>query len=164
MITADQLRAARALAGMDQRTLAEKAGVSLPTIQRMEASDGTVRCVVDTLTKVIEAFEAAGVDLDAFQSNHEGALIDRVHAARGDMISFLDADDLLTPTSFEKLALGLMLANNGFPLKYDPQLKLIEDRTPGKCWPDMKRTSKERHPALPNVPAMRLYLLTKHPP
>ena len=46
MITAAQLRAARALAGMDQKTLAEKAGVSLPTIQRMEASTGNVRGVV----------------------------------------------------------------------------------------------------------------------
>lgn len=53
MITAAQMRAARALAGIDQKTLAERAGVSLPTIQRMEASDGVVRGVVDTLMKVI---------------------------------------------------------------------------------------------------------------
>jgi len=63
MITSAQMRAARALLGIDQRELAELSGVSLPTIQRMEASDGTVRCVVDTLTKVIEAFDAAGVEL-----------------------------------------------------------------------------------------------------
>ncbi len=63
MKTAGQLRAARALLGIDQKTLADMAGVSLPTIQRMEASDGTVRGVVDTLTKVIEALNRAGVDL-----------------------------------------------------------------------------------------------------
>lgn len=63
MITAAQMRAARALAGMDQKTLAEKAGVSLPTIQRMEASEGVVRGVVDTLMKVIQAIEEAGVEL-----------------------------------------------------------------------------------------------------
>jgi predicted transcriptional regulator len=63
MITSAQMRAARALLGIDQRQLAELSGVSLPTIQRMEASDGTVRCVVDTLTKVVEAFDAAGVEL-----------------------------------------------------------------------------------------------------
>lgn len=63
MITAAQMRAARALAGIDQKTLAERAGVSLPTIQRMEASDGTVRGVVDTLMKVIEALDAAGIEL-----------------------------------------------------------------------------------------------------
>jgi predicted transcriptional regulator len=63
LITASQLRAARALLGVDQRQLAEMAGVSLPTIQRMEASEGNVRGVVDTLTKVIEALERAGVEL-----------------------------------------------------------------------------------------------------
>jgi len=63
MISAAQLRAARALLGIDQRTLAQLAGVSLPTIQRMEASDGTVRGVVDTLMKVIEALDTAGIEL-----------------------------------------------------------------------------------------------------
>ena len=63
MLTAAQLRAARALLGIDQRQLAALAGVSLPTIQRMEASDGTVRGVVDTLRKVVEALDAAGIEL-----------------------------------------------------------------------------------------------------
>jgi transcriptional regulator with XRE-family HTH domain len=63
MITASQLRAARALAGLDQRRLAELSGLSLPTIQRMEASDGVVRGVVDSLVKVIAAIETAGVEL-----------------------------------------------------------------------------------------------------
>jgi transcriptional regulator with XRE-family HTH domain len=63
MITAAQMRAARALLGIDQRQLAEFSDVSLPTIQRMEASEGNVRGVVETLTKVIEAFDAAGVEL-----------------------------------------------------------------------------------------------------
>ncbi|MER9751520.1 helix-turn-helix transcriptional regulator [Mesorhizobium sp. M0140] len=63
MITAAQMRAARALGGIDQKTLAERAGVSLPTIQRMEASDGVVRGVVDTLMKVIQALDEAGVEL-----------------------------------------------------------------------------------------------------
>ncbi len=57
------MRAGRALLGIDQQTLADRAGVSLPTIQRMEASDGNVRGVVDTLTKVMAAFEAAGIEL-----------------------------------------------------------------------------------------------------
>ncbi len=63
MITAAQLRAARALLGMDQRDLAEASGLSLPTIQRMEASDGTIRGNVDSLVKLISALEAAGVEL-----------------------------------------------------------------------------------------------------
>ena len=60
MITAAQLRAARALASLDQRALAALAGLSVPTIQRMEASDGVVRGNVDSLTKLVSALEAAG--------------------------------------------------------------------------------------------------------
>ncbi|MBV9568390.1 MAG: helix-turn-helix transcriptional regulator [Hyphomicrobiales bacterium] len=63
MISAAQMRAARALLGIDQRELAELSGISLPTIQRMEASDGNVRGIVDTLTKVVEAFDRAGIEL-----------------------------------------------------------------------------------------------------
>jgi transcriptional regulator with XRE-family HTH domain len=72
MITAAQLRAARALLGIDQQTLAEMAGVSLPTIQRMEASQGNVRGVIDTLTKVVEALNAAGVELLGDNARSEG--------------------------------------------------------------------------------------------
>jgi predicted transcriptional regulator len=63
MITAAQIRAARALIGMDQRRLAEAAGLSLPTIQRMESSDGQVRGNVDSVVKVVDAFEKAGVEM-----------------------------------------------------------------------------------------------------
>ncbi|MBC7497526.1 MAG: helix-turn-helix transcriptional regulator [Sphingomonadaceae bacterium] len=63
MITSSQLRAARALLGIDQRALAAMAGVSLPTIQRMEVSGGQVRGFIDTLVKVVDALEAAGVEL-----------------------------------------------------------------------------------------------------
>jgi len=63
MITAAQLRAARALVGMDQRDLAAASGLSLPTIQRMEASEGVIRCNVDSLMKLIAALEFAGVEL-----------------------------------------------------------------------------------------------------
>ncbi len=62
MLTAAQLKAARALVGMEQRALAEASGVSLPTIQRMEASTGTVRGVIETLMKVMAALEAAGIE------------------------------------------------------------------------------------------------------
>ena len=63
MITASQLRAARALLGIGQRVLAEAAGLSLPTIQRMEASDGNVRGNVDSVIKLIAALDSAGVEL-----------------------------------------------------------------------------------------------------
>jgi twinkle protein len=51
LLTAAQMRAARALVGMEQKALAAASGVSLPTIQRMEASDGVVRGVIDSLMK-----------------------------------------------------------------------------------------------------------------
>lgn len=63
MITSAQMRAARALLGIDQRTLAKLAGVSVPTIQRMEASQGNVRGIVDSLTKVVDALSEAGIEL-----------------------------------------------------------------------------------------------------
>lgn len=63
MITAAQLRAARALAGLDQKRLAELCALSVPTIQRMEASEGVIRGHVDSLVKLIGALDAAGVEL-----------------------------------------------------------------------------------------------------
>jgi predicted transcriptional regulator len=63
MISAGQIRASRALLGIDQRTLAEAAGLSLPTIQRMEASDGVVRGNVDSLMKLIAALDSLGIEL-----------------------------------------------------------------------------------------------------
>jgi len=72
MITGAQMRAARALLGLDQRELARLSGLSLPTIQRMESSEGSVRAVVDSLEKVIDALTAAGVELIAEGSPSAG--------------------------------------------------------------------------------------------
>ena len=63
MITSAQMRAARALLGLDQRQLAQRAGLSLPTIQRMEASEGVVRGNVDSLMKLVDALAANGIEL-----------------------------------------------------------------------------------------------------
>ena len=65
MITAGQLRASRALLGVDQRKLAAMSGLSLPTIQRMEASEGVIRGNVDSLMKLVAALEAGGIELIA---------------------------------------------------------------------------------------------------
>ena len=62
LLTAAQLKAARALVGMEQKALSQASGVSLPTIQRMEASNSTVRGVIESLTKVMAALEAAGIE------------------------------------------------------------------------------------------------------
>lgn len=63
MITGAQMRAARALLGIDQRELARESGLSLPTIQRMEGSGGVVRGNVDSLMKLVDALSAAGIEL-----------------------------------------------------------------------------------------------------
>jgi transcriptional regulator with XRE-family HTH domain len=63
MITANQLRAARALLNIDQRQTAGLADLSVPTIQRMEASAGVVRGNVDSLMKLVAALENAGIEL-----------------------------------------------------------------------------------------------------
>jgi transcriptional regulator with XRE-family HTH domain len=63
MITAGQLRASRALLGIDQSKLAKAAGLSLPTIQRMESSEGVIRGNVDSLMKLVGALDALGIDL-----------------------------------------------------------------------------------------------------
>lgn len=65
MITAGQLRASRALLGIDQRRLAKAAGLSLPTIQRMETSEGVIRGNVDSLMKLVTALHGLGVELIA---------------------------------------------------------------------------------------------------
>jgi len=65
MISAGQLRAARAILGIDQKTLAELCGLSVPTIQRMEASNGVIRGNVDSLMKLVNALDAAGIELIA---------------------------------------------------------------------------------------------------
>src|SRR3954465_10930297 len=74
MITAAQLRAARVLLGIDQRRLAELSGLSVPTIQRMEASETMVRGNVDSLVKLIAALEAAGIEMidEGAVSNSQG--------------------------------------------------------------------------------------------
>ncbi len=62
----------RALIGIDQRQLAEAAGLSLPTIQRMEASDGVIRGNVDSLMKLIAALDALGIELISDNATSHG--------------------------------------------------------------------------------------------
>jgi transcriptional regulator with XRE-family HTH domain len=90
MITAPQLRAARALLGIDQRQLAGLAGLSVPTIQRMEASDGVIRGNVDSLMKLIAALELAGIELI-----QEGAVSQS--AGRGVRLKAATNNDRLDP-------------------------------------------------------------------
>jgi transcriptional regulator with XRE-family HTH domain len=72
MISGAQLRASRALLGIDQRRLAALSGLSLPTIQRMEASDGVIRGNVDSLMKLVAALDSAGIELIGENASSSG--------------------------------------------------------------------------------------------
>jgi predicted transcriptional regulator len=61
MMTSEQLRAARALLRWEQRDLAEKSGVSLPSIKRLEAKPGELAAQASTVGALAKAIEAAGV-------------------------------------------------------------------------------------------------------
>jgi len=61
MITAEQLRGARAMLRWEQGKLSEASGVSVPTIKRMEAGTGAVRGTYENVSAVRAALEAAGV-------------------------------------------------------------------------------------------------------
>ena len=61
-MTAEQIRAARAALRWEQRELAERAGVSLPSIKRLEAMTGPLLATrMGTLEAIRHAFEAVGV-------------------------------------------------------------------------------------------------------
>ena len=91
MITAAQLRAARLLLGIDQRRLAELSRLSVPTIQRMEASETMVRGNVDSLVKLIAAFDAAGIEMidEGAVSNSQGRGV-RLKMNSGSAKTYLD--------------------------------------------------------------------------
>jgi transcriptional regulator with XRE-family HTH domain len=92
MITAAQLRAARVLLGIDQRRLAAMSGLSVPTIQRMEASETMVRGNVDSLVKLITAFDAAGIEMiDEGAPSHSQGRGVRLKSAAGSAKPGVDA-------------------------------------------------------------------------
>jgi transcriptional regulator with XRE-family HTH domain len=62
MMTAEQLRAARAMLRLEQASLAEKAGVSVETIKRLEGQKGPLQAYFDTLFHIKAALEREGVE------------------------------------------------------------------------------------------------------
>jgi transcriptional regulator with XRE-family HTH domain len=56
-----QIRAARALLGWSQTTLARSAGIGLATLQRVEQSKGVVKANFETVLKIQKTLENAGV-------------------------------------------------------------------------------------------------------
>lgn len=62
ILTAEQLRAARALLRLEQRQLAEQAGVSLPTLKRLEGGSGPLKATYENVARLADTLEAAGVE------------------------------------------------------------------------------------------------------
>src|SRR5215469_5869740 len=62
MLTSEQIRAARAMLRIDQRDLAERSGISLETIKRIERTPGVVSSYTSTMAAIQRALEAAGVE------------------------------------------------------------------------------------------------------
>ncbi|HXP76958.1 MAG TPA: helix-turn-helix domain-containing protein [Stellaceae bacterium] len=62
MLTSSQIRAARALVRWSARELAERARLSLPTIQRLEAAEGMPSTSVKTMLAIKAALENVGVE------------------------------------------------------------------------------------------------------
>ena len=56
-----QIKAARALLNWSQSDLAQKSGVSVPTIKRLEAADGLLGGRIETATRLCGALEKEGV-------------------------------------------------------------------------------------------------------
>jgi transcriptional regulator with XRE-family HTH domain len=61
-ITGRQIAAARALLGMSQAELAARSSVSVPTLKRMEGSEGAAAGLTNNVGAVCAALEAAGVE------------------------------------------------------------------------------------------------------
>lgn len=61
IITGRQIAAARSLLGMSQSVLAASARISIPTLKRMEASEGYATGMINNVTAVRSALESAGV-------------------------------------------------------------------------------------------------------
>ena len=62
MITAEQIKAARALLRLEQEELARRAGVSISTVRRLEAPSGAELVAPDTTDTVVKTLQEAGVE------------------------------------------------------------------------------------------------------
>ena len=104
------MRAARALLGIDQRELAQRSGLSLPTIQRMEACDGVVRGNVDSLMKLIDALAADGIELIGEGASSGGGLFAGSYAVVGGVKDVVPVDLTIPgcPPNPRQLLAGLL--------------------------------------------------------
>ena len=62
MLTSEQIRAARAMLRIEQRELADKSGLSLETVKRIERTPGPISAYTSTVDKLRRALESAGIE------------------------------------------------------------------------------------------------------
>ena len=84
MITTRQIKAARALLGWSQADLADRSGVSEPTVARLESVDGELGGREGTTNKIRAAIESAGIDF--IEENGGGPGV-RLRKSRGRIAS-----------------------------------------------------------------------------
>lgn len=73
MITSEQLRSARALVKMEQKELAERTGISVPTIRRLEGASGILNTSAEKMYVLQKAFEDEGVEfIDKGKASTDG--------------------------------------------------------------------------------------------
>src|SRR5258707_15758121 len=77
-MTSEHVRAARMPLRWDQKELARKSGISLPTIKRLESQPGTLGAYPDTIATIRKTLEDQGIEF--FDGDAPGA---RLHKARG---------------------------------------------------------------------------------
>jgi transcriptional regulator with XRE-family HTH domain len=81
-LTGEQIRAARAIARVDQTELARLSGVSLETIKRLERIHGQVDANIRTLNRIVDAFLSLNVTLQSFEDGRRGVCMKAEAAAR----------------------------------------------------------------------------------
>ncbi len=81
MVTAEQIKAARALLRLEQDELARRSGVSVSTIRRLEGAGGALRVADETAAAVLTVLEEAGV-----QFIHDGVILKKAPAADAEAV------------------------------------------------------------------------------
>jgi 3-dehydroquinate dehydratase-2 len=85
----------------------------------------TTLAQIDTMLR--EDGMAAGVRVESFQSNHEGALVDRIHAARDAKVDFI----VINPAAFTHTSVAIRDALAGVAIPFvEVHLSNVHKREP----------------------------------
>ena len=79
-------------------------GPNLNLLGTREPKHYGLTTLADINLSLAQRAAATGVDLEAFQSNHEGALIERVHAARDQGVRFI----IINPAAYTHTSVAIL--------------------------------------------------------